>query len=151
MFYIVLVVSILYFVIIVILQVWMCCRCKGFVGVPSTGGHVVGDCWLILTRMTLNDEEYRRIYFYQVFNAMLNLQKWASNFLKTRIERHFNWCCEALQPQHMNKGYKMQESTHDHRCMCCVGQGACSTSPKFLIIYVNTIEQHMIIFASFLA
>ena len=75
MFYIVLVVSILYFVIIVILQVGMRCRCKGFLGVPSTGGHVVGDCWLILTRMTLNDEEYRRIYFYQVFNAMLNLQK----------------------------------------------------------------------------
>jgi len=65
-------------------------KCKGFLGVPSTGGHVVGDCWLILTRMTLNDEEYRRIYFYQ--------------------------------PQHMNKSYKMQESTHDHRCMCCVGQ-----------------------------
>ena len=75
MFYIVSMVLMLHFVIIVILQVGMRCRCKGFLGVPSTGGHVVGDCWLILTRMTLNDEEYRRIYFYQVFNAMLNLQK----------------------------------------------------------------------------
>jgi len=40
-------------------------KCKGLHGIPSTGGDIVGDCWLILTRMVVQEQESRRVYFYQ--------------------------------------------------------------------------------------
>lgn len=44
-------------------------KCKGLHGIPSNGGDVVGDCWLILTRMVVQEQESRRIYFYQSAHA----------------------------------------------------------------------------------
>jgi len=46
-------------------QIVMQLKCKGIQGLPGTGGDIVGDCWLILVRMSVGDDEFRRIYFYQ--------------------------------------------------------------------------------------
>mmetsp|Transcript_39383 Transcript_39383/g.63487 ORF Transcript_39383/g.63487 Transcript_39383/m.63487 type:complete len:567 (-) Transcript_39383:6-1706(-) len=45
--------------------VMMQIKCKGLHGLPSTGADIVGDCWLILTRMAVGEQDFRRIYFYQ--------------------------------------------------------------------------------------
>jgi hypothetical protein len=43
-------------------------RCKGIQGIPA-GGDIVGDCWLILTRVLLGEDYCRRVYFYQSAHA----------------------------------------------------------------------------------
>ena len=61
-------------------------RCKGMHGIPSTGGDIVGDCWLILTRMQVGQEEYRRVYFYQSAHA-------SKAYDVEEGERDYQCCC----------------------------------------------------------
>ena len=64
-------------------------KCKGIQGLPGGGGDIVGDCWLILVRMTFGDDEVRRIYFYQSAHVSKGYE------LQDVTQDHRCLCCVA--------------------------------------------------------